>query len=529
MTTTLPHSRYQPAGTAQGLQELRRLVNAAIDVMVEVSSDRVGPVSVGGPAAAATAASRALDGRLAPDCGQSPEAVLNDLVREYARWSVDVTHPAALARMQCPPTAAAVAAELVAATLNQSLHAWESGPFGLELDRWVVSELGRLIGFDAECGGTLTASGSVSNLMALVAARDSTVLNKLGHFAAMEGLRVLQLQPVVVCPEGIHFSIARAARILGIGEANLRPVPTDKLGRMLPEAADHVLSNLPDNEIAVVLVACAGSTDLGVIDPLAELADVAAHHQVWLHADAAYGAGALFSPRMSGMLRGIERADSVTLDLHKFGWTSASASALIVRDAQTLNSFGLDPTTCLSSDDDTLAGYIGSQNTSIQTTRRVDALKIAVSMRVLGAQRLAEMVEHCHDLALHAATRLASDPRCEMPVMPSMTALLFRYLPSGGQNVDSFNGVLRRRIMDQGRALVARTHIKQDDGSERTYLKLIMLNPDVTFAQLDAVLDEILAEAAEADAEAGPAVGALAAESAATVSGGCCPSAVTSD
>lgn len=499
MTATQPTSLYRPAGTAEGLEDLRGLVNQAIDILAKAAADRTGPVAAGGPRQARLDAEQALTSLL-PEAGADPGQVLGDLVGAFARWSVDLTHPAALARMQCPPTAAAVAADLAATTLNQSLHAWESGPFGLSLDRWLIAELGDLVGWGRDCGGTLTAGGSVSNLMALVAARDTTVLRRLSRFSSQEGLIALGVQPVIVCPQGIHFSIGRGARILGIGEDNLRVVPTDHLGRMLPEAADKVLSELPENELPVALVACAGSTDLGMIDPLAELADVAAEHQVWLHADAAYGGGALFSPRLRGMLDGIERADSVTLDLHKFGWTPASSAALLVRDPATLASFGLDPTTCLSADDDTLAGYIGLQNTSIQTTRRVDALKIAVTMRSLGRQRMAAMVDACHDLTLHAAARITAEPRLELPVDPPMTAVLFRYLPQSDVDADAFNGVLRRRIMDEGRALIARTHLKQPDGTDRVYLKLIMLNPDTTAAQVDAVIDDLLVVAAELEA-----------------------------
>ncbi|MFC6087730.1 pyridoxal phosphate-dependent decarboxylase family protein [Saccharothrix lopnurensis] len=496
---TRSETSYSPAGTPAGLAELRTLLDTALDLVAKAAVDRPGPVRAGGPAGARAAADAVLSGPLLPEEGCDPADALTALAGPFADWSVDVTHPAALARMQCPPTAAAVAAEVVAATLNQSLHAWESGPFGLALDRWVIAEFGALVGYDpATCGGTLTAGGSVSNLMALIAARDTTLGLRTVRFAAKEGLPALGVQPVVVCPEGIHFSIQRGARIIGIGEDALRTVPTDADGRMRGDALERVLAGLPENEVPVAVIACAGSTDLGVVDPLDEIAEVTERHGVWLHADAAYGGGALFSPRLRGLLKGIERADSVTLDLHKFGWVPASAAIMLVRAADTLASFGLDPTTCLSADDDTLAGYIGSQNTSLQTTRRVDALKIAVTLRTLGARRLAELVDTCHDLARHAAARLAEHPRVEVPVDPPMTALLFRYLPAGPQDPDAFNGALRRRVMEQGRALIARTHLN----GGRVYLKLIMLNPDTTPAQVDAVIADLLALAEELDTRA---------------------------
>ncbi|MFF2148175.1 pyridoxal phosphate-dependent decarboxylase family protein [Kitasatospora sp. NPDC058190] len=502
MTSTTTGSLYDPAGTAAGLENVRSLVNLALDVLQEVAADRGGPVAPGGAHGAREAAAKALVEPLLPEHGSAPTAVLDDLVRSYAQWSVDLTHPAALARMQPPPTASGVAAELVAATLNQSLHAWESGPFALDLDRWVISQLAGLVGYGVGAGGTLTAGGSVSNLMALVAARDETLAVKLGRSVFQEGLPALGVQPVVVCPEGIHFSIGRAARVLGIGEDHVVTVPTDAQGRMIPAEADRILTELPADRVAVALVACAGSTDLGIVDPLPELAEIARRHGVWLHADAAYGAGALFSDELRGMLDGLAEADSVTLDLHKFGWSPASSAALLVRREETLLPFGLSPTTCLSADDDTCAGYIGSQNTSLQTTRRVDALKIAVTMRTLGKERLGAMVDTCHGLARHAAARIAAEPRLELFVDPPLTAVLFRYLPADGLDVDAFNGKLRRRLLEDGRALLARTHVEVD-GRSRVFLKLMLLNPDTTPAQLDAILDELLAVAAALEVELG--------------------------
>ncbi|MER5884171.1 aminotransferase class I/II-fold pyridoxal phosphate-dependent enzyme [Streptomyces sp. NPDC001941] len=500
MSTPAPGPLFRPAGTHDGLESVRTLVNSAIDILQEVSAQRSGPVPPGGPEGARNAAAQVLTGPLLPEDGTDAEQVLLDLVRPYAQWSADITHPAALARMQPPPLDVTAATELAAAVLNQSLHAWESGPFALELDRWVVARLAELAGYDPEeAGGTLTPGGSVSNLMAMTMARDTVLAEKTGAYPFQGGLRALDKTPVVLCPEGVHFSIERAVRLLGIGEDNIVTVPLDKSGRMIPEEADRLLTELPEDKVAVALVAVAGSTDLGIVDPLPQLAEIARRHGVWLHADAAYGAGALFSPKLRGLLEGVELADSITVDLHKFGWSPASSAVLLVRRAEALVSFGLQPTTCLSADDDTCAGYIGLQGSSLQTTRRADALKIAVTMRTLGATTMAAMVDACHGLARYAADRIAREPRLELFTEPPLTAVLFRYLPQDGSDPDAFNGRLRRRLMEEGRTLLARTHIAGDDGVSRVYLKLMLLNPETTPAQLDAVLDDLLAAAAEQD------------------------------
>lgn len=148
---SLKTTSFSLVGTVTGLEELRGLVNAAIDVLQDVAIQRTGPVAPGGPAQARAAAAAALPSCLLPH-DEDPRTSFTDMVRAYAEWSVDLSHPAALARMQCPPAPVAVAAELVVAALNQSLHAWESGPFALELDRWVVDELAAVVGYTEEAG-----------------------------------------------------------------------------------------------------------------------------------------------------------------------------------------------------------------------------------------------------------------------------------------------------------------------------------------------------------------------------------------
>ncbi|MFJ1702452.1 pyridoxal phosphate-dependent decarboxylase family protein [Kitasatospora sp. NPDC088346] len=494
-------SVFRPAGTVEGLEELRSLVNTAIDVLAAAHTVRGGPVREGGPAAAAEAARRALEGPLLPAEPAEPAMAFRELIEAYAEFSVDVTHPAAVARMQCPPTTVAAAAELVTATLNQSLHAWESGPFALELEKYVVGELTRLAGYGPGSGGTLTAGGSLSNLMALLAARDNTAARRGAGHPFQDGIAALERRPVVLCSPATHFSIGRAAGIVGIGEDAILRVPTDLVGRILPAETDRMLAELGDDVLPIALIACAGSTDEGWVDPLPELAEIARRHDVWLHADAAYGGGALFSPRLRGMLDGLAEADSITMDLHKFGWTPASSGIFLVKDA---GSFGplAQQTTTLNAGDDKEAGYFGLYGTSIQATRRSDALKIAVTLRTLGRDGLAAMVDRCHDQARHAAARIEAEPRLELAARPAFSTVLFRYLPTDDRiDADAFNGALRRRLMAEGTALLARTRVPREDGTQPVFLKLMMLNPATADADLDLVIDSVLDTAAKSLAE----------------------------
>ncbi|HET9167940.1 MAG TPA: pyridoxal-dependent decarboxylase [Actinospica sp.] len=494
---------FRPAGDYDGLDELRTLVNQAIDVLRSVSAARKGPVAPGGPAASRAAAERALAGPLLPEeQSAEPADVFLELVRVFAEGSVDLTHPGAVARMQCPPLPVAAVAEFVTAVLNQSLHAWEAGPFALELDRWVTEELCRLAGYGPGSGGTLTAGGSVSNLMAVLAARDAAFARRSGIPTFRAGIAATGLRPVVLCSASAHFSVGKAVGLVGIGEEQIRHVPTDAVGRMIPEAADRLLSELPADEVPIMLIACAGSTDVGWVDPLPALREVTRRHGVWLHADAAYGGGALFSDRLRGMLDGIAEADSITMDLHKFGWAPASAAVFLVRHAEHLDPLSGQVTT-LNADDDKAAGFIGRYGTSIQATRRVDALKIAAVLRSEGAAGIGGAVDACHALAEHAAARVRAESRLELAAEPPLSTVLLRFLPAPGIDADDFNGRLRRRLMTDGTLVTARTRVPRPDGTSRVYLKLMLLNPATSPEQVDAIIELIIATALELEKEWG--------------------------
>lgn len=359
-----PETLLPPAGSIAGLEYVRTLTTIALDTLREVTAGRSGPVTPGGPAAVRETARRSLDKPLLPADPGDPLETFHRFVHEYATWSVDVSHPAAVARMQCPPTPIAAAAELVVGILNQSLHAWESGPYALELERYVVRELAGLVGYGPGAGGTVTAGGSISNLMAVLASRDRVLGERFGLRPFAQGLTGLGMRPVVLATHATHFSIGRAAGIVGLGDETIVRVPSDNLGRLEPARLERALAGLPAGTVPVAVVACVGSTDQGWVDDVAALAEVTRRHGVWLHADAAYGGGALFSRRLRSRLAGIAEADSVTLDLHKFGWTSATSGIFLVRDANAMASLA-QQTTTLNVDDDAEAGFLGLYGNSV--------------------------------------------------------------------------------------------------------------------------------------------------------------------
>ncbi|GAA0670624.1 aminotransferase class V-fold PLP-dependent enzyme [Streptomyces thermocarboxydovorans] len=492
------------AGRQEDAEELRTLVDLALGALRDASTKRTGPVAAGGPGAAASALGRVLDGGGFLTERPEPER-LTELFEAYAAGAVDLTHPAAVSRMQCAPTAAAVAAELLAAALNQSLHAWESGPFALELERRLIAEMASWAGFGARASGTLTPGGSISNLMGLLAAREHA-LRRHGD-VTRSGLTGLPVVPRILCSAAAHFSIARAAGFLGLGRDAVVTVPVDERGRMRVAEARRILDGLTSDEVPLAIVATAGTTDHGSFDPLPELADLAAERGIWLHVDAAYGIGALFSPSLAPLLDGLDRADSLAFDLHKFGWSPASSSVLLVRDAQHLRCLD-QQAVYLNPSDDEAAGLTSLLSTSMQTTRRSDAFKMAASLLTLGREGMGAWVDRCHALARHAAARIAARPDLELLAEPVLSTVIFRCSPpaEGVPDPNAWNAAVRRTLLTRGRALLARTKVTGTDGEPRVHLKLVFLNPGTTEADVDELLADVAAvarELAAADREPG--------------------------
>ncbi|MCH0542615.1 aspartate aminotransferase family protein [Streptomyces sp. MUM 203J] len=490
------------AGTPEGLAEVARLVAEFAREAGTGLRGRSGPAPAMSPGELTRLLDERLPGGVVPRAGGGQEAVLA-LVRACAEAAVDLTDPRAAAHLQPPPLSVAAAADALTAVLNASPDTWDSGPYAVEIERRVVRGLAGAVGYGPDSGGVFTSGGSASNLHALLVARDAATAKLRDVRGA--GMAGLAAEPMVFCSELAHFSVARACAVLGLGEDAVRTVPVDRRQRMRPDALDALLRGGDrDTRLPVAVVATAGTTDYGSFDPLPEVAAVARAHGVRLHVDAAYGCGALFSARLRPLLAGIEEADTVTLDLHKTGWQPASASVLLARDAADfVPSTGLR-VAYLNPDDDGEAGYDGLLGLSLQTTRRADALKVAAAFLALGTDGLGALLDACHDLARQAEAAVAAHPRLALTAGAALSTVVFRYVTRDPAASDRVNGALRRRLLRRGTALVGRTTVTGEDGRGAVHLKLTLLNPRTTRAEVRGLLDAVV-RAGRAEEAEGPA------------------------
>jgi len=413
---------------------------------------------------------------------------------EIVAHGVVPSHPMTAAHLHPPALLAAVAAEVAIAATNQSLDSHDQAPMATAVEVRLVEWLATTVGLPAGATGVLTAGGTASNLLGLTLAR-AAAGHEIDVDVAAGGLPDGARRWRILASAGAHFSVAQAAAVLGLGHRAVVAVPTDDRGRMDVKALDAALSRLATSgDQPIAIVGTAGTTDLGAIDPLADLADRAEATNAWFHVDAAIGSALALSERHRPLLDGIERADSVTADLHKLWWQPFAASALLVRDESAFAAVR-EESDYLDRDDDVSAGVVNLVGRSLDTSRRFDALKVVTALRHVGRDRMAAMVDHVMDLARAAADEVDRHADLDLVAPPSTVTCVFRWR---GPDTDAVMTAAARDLFATGRAVVGRTRI---DGG--VALKLTFVNPVAT--EDDArTLVRLVAEACRSGTLDGP-------------------------
>jgi L-2,4-diaminobutyrate decarboxylase len=421
-----------------------------------------------------------------PRAGRDPAAVWAESWDRVVGDAIHLAHPMYMGHQVAPPLPHAVLADALASLLNQSVAVREMSPTGTHVEGQVVRWLLDLLGFPPTADGTLVSGGSAANLTALLAAREARFPGSWETgIAGTPGAD----RAVLLVGEHAHYSIERAAGVMGLGSGAVVAVAT-RDGRMDVAALDAELKRLRrEGRVPLAVVATAASTATGQIDPLPEIAALARAAGAWLHVDAAHGASLLLSARLSGRVSGIELADSVAWDPHKLMFMPISAGVVLVRDRRHLDAafrqsapylFRLRPGEERSPD--------RGQRT-LQCSRRLDALKLWISLRLYGADHLAALIEKTVRNTETLHTMLADAPDFEPLHAPETNILCFRYLPAearvfGAPRIDRLQSELRERYNLSGRGWITATVL-----AGRAVLRVTLMNPHTGPEQLERLLD----------------------------------------
>jgi aromatic-L-amino-acid/L-tryptophan decarboxylase len=349
-------------------------------------------------------------------------------------------HPGFLAYISGSGTVPGAAADLLAAGLNPNVGGWSLSAGATELElhlmRWIAGKFGLPEG----AGGLMTSGGAASNFTALKAARDA---HAPGNVRA-DGVSGMRL--VLYASEEAHATIAEAADMMGLGERAVRPIPTDDELRMRVAALEAaVADDLAAGMRPFCIVATAGTTATGAIDPIPAIADVCERHGLWLHVDAAYGGAAALAPELRSLLAGIERADTISFDPHKWLYTPQSSACLLARDPGRLRAaFSIDA--AYVREDAQLSGRgINIGELGPQWSRAFLALKVWMSLAAHGTDAYGRRIAHDVELARYLDERVREHPDLEPMCPVTLSIACFRYAPAGID--DAVLDVLNERLM----------------------------------------------------------------------------------
>ncbi|WP_326833863.1 aminotransferase class V-fold PLP-dependent enzyme [Amycolatopsis rhabdoformis] len=457
------------SGGPNGPNRLAELIPIALHGMATGITERNGPIPSGGPASvAATLATSGATHHL-PKSGLGAHQALTKYATLLAAGTADPADPTCAAHLHCPPLAVSVAADVVASALNPSMDSWDQAPMASELEAEFLTGIAHLCYPHAPTpDAVVTSGGTESNLLGLLLARETAATT---------------IHPV--CGANSHHSVSRAAWLLGLPAPVVVPCQDD---RMIPSALAEALAPLG---ASAVVVATAGTTNTGRIDPLEDIARICRLSGARLHVDAAYGGMLLCSDTLAPRLAGLDLADSVALDMHKFGWQPVAAGLFAARNATDLSALTVRAE-YLNADDDTEAGLPDLLGRSIRTSRRPDAFRMAVTVGALGTEGLGALVERCCTTATEVNELVERHPALESWGAPELSTVVFR--PRGAD--DDLVARIRRTLLESGTAVIGRGSLPSGpDGAPRLWLKLTLLHPHTTAADYVELLDQVVATA----------------------------------
>ncbi|WP_232363715.1 pyridoxal phosphate-dependent decarboxylase family protein [Desulfogranum japonicum] len=404
-------------------------------------------------------------------------------VEKYLKYAVKTGHPGYLNRMWAGANLPSMVGEMVTAISNTSACTYETAPVSTLMEQYMFQEMLNLVGFKNGVG-QMTTGSSNANMIAMMAARNthSTCTKTQGLFG--------QAPLCAFVNEDAHYSMDRAASILGIGTDYLIKVAIDDHGRMIPDALEQAIENAKQRGCVPFFVAAtAGTTVRGAYDPIGALLDLRDRHGFWLHVDGAWGGAAVLSERLRlKYLPRLEESDSFTLDFHKMLGSSLMCNVLLFNGRS-----GILRKICSAGDESYIFREGDNGETrdlgtlSLQCGRKVDALKWFLDWKFYGQQGLAARVEKYYELCRYAEERILANPNLEMVVPRESFNLCFRYIPPVGSSKDEFTIALRSQLQKTERALVGTGYVKG-----QVVMRLLITNTNVDKDAIDRFLSNVV-------------------------------------
>jgi aromatic-L-amino-acid decarboxylase len=409
-------------------------------------------------------------------------------------------HPRFFGYVASPATAPGAFADLLASALNSSVTSWRSGPAATQIEQTVIRWLGALIGFDENAHGILTSGGSMANLTALLIAHRTKSHNR----TSQEGLWNAGAPMTIYASDQVHFSISKAADILGLGQQNVRLVPSDDQFRLPAGRLREAIARDKEQGLRpFCVVASAGTAASGAIDPLTDIAQVAREHELWFHIDGAYGAPASMVKAQRAKFAGLDLADSISIDPHKWLYTPVDCGCLMLHDAQAArHAFVADADYVKVLEQNAVESF-AFWDYGIELSRRFRALKVWLTLKYYGARHIGEVIADDIAVAHYLAQCIQQAPDFELLAPVDLSICCFRYVPAAirerfekatndeerrfvESELNRINELIMRRVQRGGRAYLSNAMLRG-----RFALRACIINFRTTRADIDLTLDTV--------------------------------------
>jgi len=413
-----------------------------------------------------------------PTKGTDFDGLLKVFREDIIPFSRQNAHPRMFGYVQSPGTPLAAFADLLASVLNANLTVWRSAPAPVELERLTIDWIRQILGFNVEAGGLFVSGGSMANLAAIAAARQAKGASsgRLRMYASSE----------------THFSVAKAAALLGIGRENVQHVAVDERFRIrVDDLAAKITADLQQGHVPFCVVANAGTVNTGAVDPLTEVREVANRFELWMHVDGSYGAFAILAESARKLFAGMERADSIALDPHKWLYLPVDVGCVIYRAPEIAGSafaHEAEYTRIIGEKADEAFAF---WNYGPELSRRFRALKVWMLLKGVGLDALSDAIESNLACARYLESMARTSDDFEMVVPVELSIFCFRHVPvqlrsESPETIDAFNERLLIALQRDGSSYLSNATLRG-----RFALRGCVLNYRTTLKDMDILLDDL--------------------------------------
>ena len=404
-----------------------------------------------------------------------PVAFLKDVIEK----SIHIHNPRYMGHQVSAPAPVTALADMVSALLNNGMAIYEMGPVSSALEKWIIGQFAGRLGFGKNGDGLLTSGGTLGMLTALLAARQVKGGGNIWEEGNPGNLAVL-------IPEESHYSVERAARIMGFGSKGIIKIPADENYRMQTSVLESYLDKAhKEGKKVIAVTANACSTATGTYDNLNEIGNFCRKYDLWFHVDGAHGGAAIFSEKYKHLLDGIHLADSVTIDLHKMLMTPALATALIFRNKSDSYATFNQQARYLLNETSEEQWYDYAKRT-MECTKVMISVKFYALVHTYDFEIFDQNVTTLYDLAKTFAETVKNRPAFELAVEPESNIVCFRILAENEMKNNKLNSAIRQRLLEEGDFYIVQTVLKGE-----VFLRVTIMNPLTEERYFKELLDKI--------------------------------------